>query len=285
VADRKWLPTTVLTTLAAVAVALLASFLLMGELAVSSQDCPMESGRQKIGPLPYMGEDGNQFEYEADASSDGKFWYYQVAIKNTGKEPLTVDWPKPSYFRRGIRPQTVAPGQCLADGNSPNQDVDTIRYGPNTQFTGPKALFYRPAPSTEARQTGVSISFDAHLDRAQVVAVRISLVSLLKSANRTIGYTLNNKGSSVRIRWKAIEGPIFYDAARVQLGVDVLSLREKGILVPQDKVSVVDVSAIGALAKRILQVLDILTPDGVLIYRDLAPAFTFDKISPYGWVK
>jgi len=94
----------------------------------------------------------------------------------------------------------------------------------------------------------------------------------------------NNKGSPVRIRWKAVEGPLFYEAAKNQLAADILS-RKKGILVTQDQASFVNVFAKGGKAKRILQALEILTPDGILIYRDLASALTFDKISPYSWEK
>src|SRR2546426_7784415 len=81
-------------------------------MATQKQDCSIQGDPPRIGPLSYTGQDGNQFEYEADAGDGGGLWFYQVAIKNTGKQPLTVEWPKPSYFRRGIPPNVIASGQC-----------------------------------------------------------------------------------------------------------------------------------------------------------------------------
>ncbi len=283
--NERWLPISKVAAALGVLLALVSSMVPTGTLRGASQGCQAGVERMKIGPLSYDGQDGNEFDYVSVARNDGKFWYYGVAIKNTGKQLLTVDWPKPKYFRRGIAPQDTGYGQCLTDGNPPNQDVGTILYGPNTQFTGPMARFYRPAPSTDAQQAGVLISFDSHLDPTQVVAVRVALDSRYKIGSSTIGYTLENKGSSVRIRWKAIEGPHFYRAANAQLGTDISTVMITGLLVQRQKTSRVEVFAEGIKAKRILQVLEILTPDGVLIYRDLAPAFTFDEIASYNWAK
>lgn len=283
--SRRLLPSREIWMAAVLVVGLVAGWLSTGALGVApKQDCPLQSGPPEIGPFSYAGQSGNQFEYDAQAGTDSTLWYYQVAIKNTGKQPLTVDWPKPSYFRRGIPPDAVAPGQCLPDGNSPNQDVDRIMYGPNAQFSGPTARFYRPAPSSESRQTNLSIAYDSHLNGGRIVSVRVSLISTVKEPNGTITYGFSNKGSPVRVKWRSIEGPVFIDAAFKQLDPATFT-KEKGILLMYDKALEVKVLKAGVKAKRVLQVLEISTPDGILVYRDLATAFTFDMIDSYRWKK
>jgi hypothetical protein len=157
-------------------------------------------------------------------------------------------------------------------------------YGPNTQFLGPTARFYRPAPSSESHQTNFSIAYDSHLDSGRIVSVRVSLVSSVKNPKKLIAYGLSNYGSPVRLRWRSIEGPIFYEAARRQLDPGIF-IEDRGFLLMQDKALEVNVLWGSAKAKRVLQTLEISTLEGVLIYRDLAPAFTFDKIPSYDWAK
>lgn len=244
-----------------------------------SADCPLDGPPPKIGPLPYSGHDGNQFEYEADAGDHDRIYYYRVGVKNTGQRPLTVDWKKPAFFRRGIRPGVFASGQCLPDGNSPNQDIDTIDYGPNTQFSGPRARFYRPSPSSSSRIKRVTVAYDAVLGSGRVIPVRLALTSSTE-APKQVRYSFSNEGAAVRVRWRAIEGPLMFNAATAQLEPNEWNAQAGFKLTPKKALQLY-VSGGNAEIRTVVHILEVFTNDGILIYRDLAPALTFDKIPSY----
>lgn len=242
--------------------------------------CPVAGDPPSLGPLYYQGQSGNTFEYQSDAGRDSRFWYYQVKIRNKGAQPLTVEWSKPGYFRRGIPPNTDAAGQCLQDGNSPNEDIDRILYGPNSQFPGPTARFYKPSPSAQNVALPIDIAFDSVLGDTRKVSIRVALASTLMSQT-SVSYKFRNAGSPVRIKWKAIQGPEFDKAAIRQLSAAKYS-NERGLALASRETTEVSVAAAGIPPRRVLHLIEIWTVDGILIYRDLAPAFTLDDILSYG---
>lgn len=278
----------------------------------SGQTCALQSPPAPFGENGYTGQGGYVFDYAADAGASGGMHYFQLLVMNKSATPLTFDWENAEFFRRGVAAGVEVRSQCRSDGNVPNVSHGLIKYGPNTQFTGPDARFYHyqrraaqsmprilpsaspelplidkvpargiaaapaaaqaPARAQPINSVNFAVKWGALLETGNDYVVSFS-VSAVRVAEG-VKYEFTNYGAPVQIDWPQILSPAALQTVRLQNAPRTVVLNNR-LALPATKEPVLFSLAGKAPVRTLSAPLSVYTPDNLLLYRDVFTGLLF----------
>jgi len=227
--------------------------------------CPLTNPPPSLGDNGYTGQNGYTFDYWSQAGTANATHYFQLRVRNVGPNPLTFDWENADFFRRGVPSAQEAKSECRADGNPPNVVHGLIKYGPNTQFSGPDAKFYhyQQGSSVAANSRKFSVKWTAILENGNKYVIDFSVSAT--AAERNLTYIFTNVGNPIEITWPTILSMNALQALRTQNPVQYF--RNNRMALPRDGTAKFQFTGNGPIS-LVTAPLSVFTEDNVLVYRD-----------------